>query len=107
MRYIRLCIARPTNRPKAPPENHRFTMSVASRPDDKTNDIPEVLVDTKNKRTYNRLRFFGKVRVAESQHRLSAVLGRISLLSVWFVFVFLYIEGRCRVQFTKMSEPYN
>lgn len=35
--------------------------TAAPRPDDKANDIPEFLVDMKNNKTYERLRFFGKV----------------------------------------------
>lgn len=31
------------------------------RPDDKTNDVPEILVDNQNRKTYKRLRYFGKV----------------------------------------------
>lgn len=36
-------------------------MSSTNRPDDKATDIPEILTDTKNNTTYQRLRFFGKV----------------------------------------------
>lgn len=54
----------------------------SSRPDDKVTDIPEFLVDQKNNRTYQRLRFFGKV-------------------CVYFVFIFgivLFVFG-CRDQY--------
>lgn len=35
--------------------------TAAARPDDKATDIPELLEDKKNNKTYQRLRFFGKV----------------------------------------------